>query len=121
MTPPPIHPEMVQRLSHADRMVRRKKIATYCRTHTSAEASAEFGVSETLVLAACRANNVKPPRVILGHTNLELVGALCMRKGVTYADLAAEYGISRQAVHNLAKRCREAGIPVMARRGNNGQ
>lgn len=104
----------VKVLTHEDRMRRRKRIAVYCRTHTVAQACERFGVAETLVLAACRAAAVRPRRALLATTNLKLVGLL-VTTDASYSDLATKFGVSRQAVHNLATRCKAAGIPVKGR------
>lgn len=102
-------------LSHVDRQRRRQRIAVYCRTHTAAEACAHFGVSASLVASACRAEAVTPRRApALQTTNLRLV-ALLSTTDRSFSSLAEEYGISRQAVHNLASRCRAAGLPIAER------
>lgn len=103
------------RLTHDERKARRERIAGYCQTKTVAQACAQFGCGETLVLSACREFAVVPHRAAAKTSGrLRLIAAL-VNTSETYAAVAKRHRVSRQAVQQLAQKCIEAGLPVKSR------
>ncbi len=110
-------------LTHDERATRRVQIAKYAKRHTVAETVANFGVSESLVLSACRENGVAPvasARVLRtarsDGSRLRLIADL-LYTSKPYAALASKRGVSRQAVSKFADKCLAAGLKVLPRAG----
>lgn len=104
-------------ITHEERHERRVAIAEYCREGgTVAQACREFGVSATLVGTACQFAGITPRQPTREkHGRLRLIAAL-VNSARSYAVLARDFELSRQAVQQLAAKCTAAGLKVKARK-----
>lgn len=115
----PAKPTEIKSLTHAERAARRKRIAEFCRSHSVHAAALEFGVTPSLIRAACAEAGVPCTRdadVKGAGRTIDVVAAL-LNSTVSYATIAERHRLTRQSVHGIAARCVEAGIKIRPRRG----
>jgi len=95
-------------MTHAERRKRRQQIADALRNGGSfAEIADRFGVSVDTVKAVRRDNNLptQPRRRHDDTVAREEAIAEALRNHMTAAEIAAEVGVTRQTVYNVADKC----------------
>ena len=92
-----------------------KEIAEYIKAgtgRTTRHAVRHFGVSYRTVQNACNAHGVTPRQAPV--STLEILAQI-LNTTLSYEHIGAERGISKQAVHDVAKRATKAGIVLPSR------
>lgn len=98
-------------MTQKERVNRRQQIAEYAREHGVPAASKHFGVSESVGYSACREHNMTPKTQVMSRTkqsSLHIVKA--MLDGVPQHEVAKQYNVTRQRVHQIRKLAIAAGF-----------
>lgn len=99
------------KLTHKERCKRRKKMATYCQTHTIQEAVKYFKVTQATIYAACRENGVEPTSKLTHISTLKILYEVFINKR-KQTDVANEFGVTKQRVNTIVALARKAGWDV---------
>lgn len=101
-------------MTHKERAARRKQIAKFCRNHTAAEAATDFGVSITMVRAACREHGVTPVpnqrQCVPTDQTLQIIALLL--NGTSRTEIRKRFNLTRQRVAQIAKRAIDSGFKI---------
>lgn len=104
-------------MTHEQRRERRKRIADAVRAgKTSDEIARQFGTGRETLRRACEENDVPVPCEAPREphpSGYRIIAALFGDE--TYTEIAARFGVSEQRVGQIAKKCRDAGVPLPER------
>lgn len=101
-------------LTQAQRQKRRERIAKHAGRHGVVMTAARFEVSPTTVRVACAQHGVEPVRSSPA-VSYDLLARL-INTDDPFQTVADDYGVRRQAVSKIARKCREAGIKIQPRK-----
>lgn len=97
-------------MTHAESRERNKRIAEFCIHHSASEACKRFQVAPHIVYSACRSYDVQPPKARTGIPT-SAFNILKMRlDGYSAIEIALEMNITKQRVHQVLTKAREAGF-----------
>ena len=104
------------RMTHAERRERRRRIAEYCKTHTTSDASTEFEISPNYIRQACREFDVTPryplrENIQRGKSRTLLILYRLMQ-GIPPRKIAQDLSVSDKYVYHIKSDAKEIGFRI---------